>query len=589
LATGGVVDNFFLNPLVSEISGRAVGQAVHRVSFSEAVQEWRLHLSGGSVLAISLDPSALGIYLSSRRELKKSDRADDRPSQSVLSLHKKLQGAVIASVVKPPLDRTINFTLETSGEDEQNAGCSLVLTLTGRSANGYLVSQAGRIDAVLARRGRLQAGDVWSQADHHHHDPRSALKNISNTVSTEEALEACFGRDSVFGPLVKEEFLLRAGETGAFEALTSVLEDLFEHEPRPLLYSRASLEGEDAHPPIGRMNLILAGFEMLLGRALHRYEFGSFSEAAEQYITTLQKARNLQSQAAALARSIEAETKKLNIALRSIEEDLDKFRDPDRSKRLGDLLLANLTTARLQGRIARVTDYYHPDQQDIEIEVGEGKTLQEAAAAYYEQAQKGRRALKILVPRAEKMRKRLGALTVFLSGLQAGPTSAAIEKVQAQFTISGRDRNVQGRAAVKKRSGKGTKDTKVIGRRFTSSEGYEIVVGKTDKENDYITFRVASSLDVWLHTADYPGSHVVIRNPRREAVPFQTILEAAQIAAYNSQARKETRVAVNYTQKKFVTKPPKAKPGLVRLSSFKTLLVEPKPGEAPPDSKTDPR
>jgi predicted ribosome quality control (RQC) complex YloA/Tae2 family protein len=78
-----------------------------------------------------------------------------------------------------------------------------------------------------------------------------------------------------------------------------------------------------------------------------------------------------------------------------------------------------------------------------------------------------------------------------------------------------------------------------------------------------------------MHAADYPGSHVVLRNPRRETVPQRSVIEAAQLAAFYSQAKELTKAAVHYTDRKFVSKPPKAKPGLVRLSSFKTVMVEP--------------
>ena len=79
-----------------------------------------------------------------------------------------------------------------------------------------------------------------------------------------------------------------------------------------------------------------------------------------------------------------------------------------------------------------------------------------------------------------------------------------------------------------------------------------------------------------MHAADYPGSHVIVRNPTRKTVPQRTIKEAVELAAFFSQAKREAKAAVHYTEKKFVTKPPRAKPGLVRLSSFKTILVEPK-------------
>ena len=87
-------------------------------------------------------------------------------------------------------------------------------------------------------------------------------------------------------------------------------------------------------------------------------------------------------------------------------------------------------------------------------------------------------------------------------------------------------------------------------------------------------------IDTWMHAADYPGSHVVIRNPNRRDVPQRTLVEAAQLAAFYSQGKTQPKAAVHYTQKKFVNKPRGAAPGLVSLATFKTILVEPIVGGA---------
>ena len=113
-------------------------------------------------------------------------------------------------------------------------------------------------------------------------------------------------------------------------------------------------------------------------------------------------------------------------------------------------------------------------------------------------------------------------------------------------------------------------------RLFISSDGFEILVGKASKDNDYLTFRVAKSNDLWLHAADYAGSHVVVKNPNRAEIPAKTLVEAAELAAFYSQAKNHPKAAVHYTTKKFVNKPKGASAGLVSLSSFKTILVEPK-------------
>jgi predicted ribosome quality control (RQC) complex YloA/Tae2 family protein len=114
-------------------------------------------------------------------------------------------------------------------------------------------------------------------------------------------------------------------------------------------------------------------------------------------------------------------------------------------------------------------------------------------------------------------------------------------------------------------------------RRYRSSDGYEILVGRAARDNYELTFKLARSHDLWLHAADYPGSHVVVRvHSRDEEVPHRTLVEAAQLAAHFSQAKADAKVAVHHTRRKFVSKIKGAAPGLVRLASFRTILVEPR-------------
>jgi predicted ribosome quality control (RQC) complex YloA/Tae2 family protein len=105
----------------------------------------------------------------------------------------------------------------------------------------------------------------------------------------------------------------------------------------------------------------------------------------------------------------------------------------------------------------------------------------------------------------------------------------------------------------------------------------EILVGRTARENDDLTFDVAAPDDFWFHVADYSGSHVIVRNPGKDRELEEPVLvKAAQLAAYFSQARNSSRVEVHYTKRKHVSKPRRAKPGLVRLIEFKSIKVEPK-------------
>ncbi len=274
---------------------------------------------------------------------------------------------------------------------------------------------------------------------------------------------------------------------------------------------------------------------------------------------------------AAKARArIENEIRKSRKLIDNLNGDLEKHGDADRWKRYGDLLLANSNNATRKGDLVTLTDYFDETAPQIAIEGQSNLSLSEIAESYFRRYTKARNGKRVIVERiaaAEvaitKSRSKIVEIDKAVNDLD--------EKTLASFT---RPRQLIKAGPPKKKDKIEFKGA----RRFASSDGIEILVGKKAKDNDFLTFRVAKSLDTWLHAADYPGSHVVIRGQGRTPVPDRTLLEAAQLAAFYSDAREHPKAAVRYTQKKFVNKPKKAAPGLVSLASFKTILVEPKVG-----------
>jgi predicted ribosome quality control (RQC) complex YloA/Tae2 family protein len=205
--------------------------------------------------------------------------------------------------------------------------------------------------------------------------------------------------------------------------------------------------------------------------------------------------------------------------------------------------------------------------------------LQEEAARRFARYTKAKRAAREIAERLEKIEPELAALEARRAELEqivAARDEVALAAFIGEKTV---EKSRDGRPAATPRNKGSKKSSAEKGRtlrRYRSSDGYEVIVGRGARENDELTFRVARSYDTWMHAADYPGSHVVVRaRTRDETVPHRTLVEAARLAAHFSQARKDARVAVNYTQRKFVSKPRGAAPGLVYLSSFRTLLVEP--------------
>jgi predicted ribosome quality control (RQC) complex YloA/Tae2 family protein len=271
--------------------------------------------------------------------------------------------------------------------------------------------------------------------------------------------------------------------------------------------------------------------------------------------------------AAAARRKQAREIGKQRRLIANLNRDLEKHGDPQKWKRYGDLLLANASAAvRVDDHII-VTDYFDASTPTIEIEGDANRSVSEIAEEYFRLYSRARNGVKIIEERMAAAENSIVAAQEQLARIEAAVEAGDVEFLErSPLPTSG-----QPRPKKKKRHEEGFRGA----RRFISSDGIEIMVGKKAADNDFLTFRIARSLDLWLHAEDYPGSHVVVRLAGRKETPHNTLLEAAQLAAFYSDAREHPKAAVRYTQRKFVNKPRKGPPGLVSLSSFRTILVEP--------------
>jgi predicted ribosome quality control (RQC) complex YloA/Tae2 family protein len=306
-----------------------------------------------------------------------------------------------------------------------------------------------------------------------------------------------------------------------------------------------------------------------------REGFDSLSEALDEHYRRLERERAFDARAAALTSRFRQEAARLRKLRANLAHDLAAHGDAEEHKRAGDLLLANIAAAERRGPTVRLQDFYAEGAPFVELEVEEGRTLQEEAARRFARYSKAKRAAREISERLKAVEAELDAVEEKREKLER-VVGARDSEALAAFAGG---RGEAGRAKTSARAKAQKKEAEELRgvRRYRSSDGYEILVGRAARDNDRLTFRLARSFDTWMHAADYPGSHVVVRaRSRDEQVPHRTLVEAARLAAHFSQARKDSKVAVNYTQRKFVSKPKGAAPGLVYLSSFRTLLVEPR-------------
>jgi predicted ribosome quality control (RQC) complex YloA/Tae2 family protein len=507
------------------LAGRRWGKVFQLSPASLAVD---FRTSDGRYLLVSVEPNAPRLHMIART-VRELERASQAPAPFVLALRKRLGGATLRALTKDEGERVVRFDFAAADATGEEHEATLVLQLTGRTSNLFLLDERGHVvDSLRHARG---AGQEVGEA----YGPPAARGNAAKQVEAAT-------RDAT----APETLATQASE--ATRGTTSV-----------------SREGSDSPPPISRGG------------------FNSLSEALDEHYRRLARERDFDARAAALSSRLRQESARLRKLRANLARDLAAHGDPEEHRRAGDLLLANLATAERRGDKVRLQDFYAEGAPFVELEVEAGRSLQEEAAHRFARYAKAKRAAQEIAGRLKTVEAELEAVEERREELERAVAARDAEAVAALAGGRGAadrsKRSAADRSKTQARDRQSKKEAEEFRgvRRYRSSDGYEILVGRAARDNDRLTFRLARSFDAWMHAADYPGSHVVVRaRTRDEQIPHRTLVEAARLAAHFSQARKDSKVAVNYTQRKFVTKPRGAAPGLVYLSSFRTLLVEPR-------------
>lgn len=259
---------------------------------------------------------------------------------------------------------------------------------------------------------------------------------------------------------------------------------------------------------------------------------------------------------------INRKIKKLKNKKKNLLKDLDKLNSYKNYKNIGELLKANLYQIKRGMKAIEVTDYYNENMPTIEIKLESSKTPIENMEFYFKKHEKYKRGVSFIKKELKKIENSLLELEY-----EQGDTLSSKLQDNASLYPYNEARKAQ---KIKK-----TKETHIPYKTYLSSSGFKILVGKKSIDNDYLTFKVASGNDIWLHVLSYSGSHVIIKkNNKKDTIDINTIYEAAHLAILNSKAPSNDSVEVCYTFRKFVKKPPKSKPGAVIYTQEKRLYLQ---------------
>lgn len=296
-------------------------------------------------------------------------------------------------------------------------------------------------------------------------------------------------------------------------------------------------------------------------------EFSSISEVLDLFFSARDRSERVKQRKSDVLRVIQNNLERCSKKLAIQEETMREVADRDKLQLFGELITANIYCIPKGAKSVSLLNYYSENGDQIEVPLEEDLLPQENAQRYFRKYSKAKSTFLYTGRQLEETRKELDYLESVLHLLENCSTTQEIEEVRQELAD-------QGYLVIKKKPGFKRQEKPTEPMRFKSSDGLEILVGKNNRQNDSLTLKQASSNDLWLHTRNIPGSHVIIRKYQQE-IPDKTLLEAAILAAYHSRAKMSSQVPVDYTPVKNVKKPPGAKPGMVIYENFKTLSVTP--------------
>ncbi|AYD40617.1 fibronectin/fibrinogen-binding protein [Clostridium fermenticellae] len=293
--------------------------------------------------------------------------------------------------------------------------------------------------------------------------------------------------------------------------------------------------------------------------------YSSPSKLIEEFYYKKDKNDRLKNKSSDLQKLLNVNLDRCNKKVKILKNNLTECLSKDKYMLYGNLLTSNIYSMKKGDSAITVQNYYDENLPSVEIKLNNSKTPSENIQAYFKKYNKMKKTEEAAKSQLEITKNEIEYLESVITNLRNADDYESIEEIKKELMSTGYIR------FKKNIHSKKTKPLKPL--KFISSDGIDIYVGKNNFQNDYLTLKFADKRDIWMHTKNIPGSHVIVKNFKD--VPDRTLEEAAKLAAYYSKSKESSKVPVDYTQAKNVHKPNGAKPGMVIYYTNKTIYVDP--------------
>ena len=491
------------------------------------------------------------------------------PPMFCMLLRKHLVGAHITAVYQPDYERMLIIELEGHDEMGFTSQKKLVAEMIGRSANVILVDGEGRIVDCMRRmdfggdvQRRMLPGMIYRLPPRQEKPPlletdsvqrRTMIQAADRQQSVDKWLLNSFAGLS---PLVCRELAHRC--CGSYDTLPELLDAFVDSvqagDLRPTILYEDGKPRDFSFMPISQY-----------GPAVSCREEESFSKLLDSFYSQRDRAEQQRRRSHQLFKTVRTIRDRIQRKLASQSEELRRTEDRDTVRKTAELVTANIYRIKKGDRTLECVDYYDPESPTIRIALDPLISPQQNASALFKEYNKLKAARSHLTGLIEEGERQLDYLNSVLELLSLSETEKDISDIRRELIATGYLRKQGGSKADRSKA--------QAPWRFVTDDGFEVLAGRSNVQNDELTTKTGRRTDYWFHTQRLHGSHVILRCNGLEPTEL-AIAQASAIAAYYSQGREGGKVPVDYTMLRFVRKPSGALPGKVIYTDYKTIMTE---------------
>jgi predicted ribosome quality control (RQC) complex YloA/Tae2 family protein len=565
-------DGIITRAIVAELNANILGGKIEKIYQPES-DELVFHIHSKSAnfrLYVSCNSSHARVHFINENPINPFE-----PLPFCMLLRKHIQGGRISKIIQKDSERIIEFSIESYNELGLSVNKRLIIEIMGKHSNiilidietNKIIDSIKRISIDVNRYRQILPGKIYEYPPSQGKLTLEELtmEKLETLLSVDKSLMPKVLLSSLQGisPAIANNLLdvaIQKGyaesnlSVGVYEAIAEIINNLNNQKITPVVYLEKSKSPMDFH---------IIKLESL-AKELESIYFDTLSSAMEFYFANKNSSNRIKQKSVDLEKAIQNNLNKLYLKKQRLSEDLLDAKDSENYRLFGELLTASLHQIKLGESQAKVNNYY--DNTEITIPLDKRLSPSKNAQQYFKKYGKSKTAVKEKTLQLEEVSLDIEYVESVASFLENAVSLNEIEAIRAELIASGylRKRKTTTKPS-KIKSGPYT---------YTTKDGFRVLVGRNNVENDILTFKTASPKDIWFHAKNIPGSHVILFLDAK-APKDQTILEAASLAALHSKAKDSENVPVDYTKVRYVKKPNGAKPGMVIFTGNKTVYVDP--------------